>query len=96
MFTCDVGDIPQIKNVFTDASTGATVDPTEVFFYLRRPDGIVGTYTYTSGSVVRLSQGTYYYNGTATMPGYWDARWQGSGAAVAAEQARYFVRGTIT
>lgn len=95
MFTCDIGDVPQIKIVFTDAS-GAVVDPTTVTLYLALPSGSVGTYTYAGGAVVRPAAGTYTYNGTATQAGYWNVRWVGDGAAVAAEQDRYFVRGTNT
>lgn len=94
-FTCDVGDVPQIKCVFTDA-TGAPIDPTTIVLYLAAPSGSVGTYTYASGNVAKQSTGTYTYNGTATMAGYWNVRWVGDGAAVAAEQSRYFVRGTNT
>lgn len=95
MFSCDVGDIPYITVVFVDAN-GAVIDPTETTLYLKRPDATIGTYTYSSGSVSKVASGTYAFNGTATMPGYWTAYWQGSGAAVAAETARYFVRGSFT
>lgn len=91
MFTCDVGDVPAIKTVFTDAN-GTVIDPTTITLYLKPPTGAVGTYTYASGSVSKLSAGTYSYNGTATAAGYWSVRWVGDGAAVAAEQSIYFVR----
>jgi hypothetical protein len=95
MFSCDVGDVVYIQNVFTN-SAGGTVDPSEVILYLAPPTGAVGTYKYSAAEVTRQSQGTYYYNGTATMPGNWNARWVGTGAAVAAAQSRYFVRETNT
>ncbi len=95
MFACDIGDVPQTKMIFTD-TTGAVVDPSEVTLYLAPPSGAVGTYTYSSGSVSRQAAGTYYYNGTATLAGYWRVRWVGTGAAVAAQQDRYFVRGVNT
>lgn len=95
-FTCDVGDVARIKTVFVDADTGATVDPTTVVLYLQPPTGAVGTYTYAGGDVTRQSQGTYYYNGTVTQPGWWEARYVATGAAVAAEQSRFFCRGTNT
>lgn len=93
MFACDVGDVAHIQNVFTD-TTGGTVDPSEVILYLALPSGSVGTYTYSAGQVSRQSQGSYYYNGTVTASGYWNARWVGTGAAVAAAQDRFFARGT--
>lgn len=95
MFACDVGDVAYIQNVFTN-STGGTVDPSEVILYLSPPSGSVGTYTYSAGSITRQSQGTYYYNGTVTTAGYWNVRWVGTGAAVAASQDRFFARGTNT
>ena len=89
MFACDVGDVVRIQNVFTDAS-GGTVDPTEVILYLAPPSGAVGTYKYSASEVTRQSQGSFYYNGTITASGYWNVRWVGTGAAVAAEQSRFF------
>lgn len=93
-FTCDVGDVPQIQVIFTN-SGGTAVDPTGVFLYLAQPSGAVGTYTYPA-DVSKTSVGTYTYNGTATAAGYWQVRWVGTGAAVAAQQDRYFVRSTNT
>lgn len=92
MFACDVGDVVRIQNVFTN-STGGTVDPTEVILYLAPPNGAaVGTYTYSGNAVQKQSQGTYYYNGTITASGYFNVRWVGTGAAVAAAQDRFFSR----
>jgi len=90
-FSCDVGDIPYIVCTFTDAN-GTVIDPTTITLYLEKPSGTIGTYTYASGSVVRPAAGTYTFNGTATEAGYWNVKWQGDGAAVAAQQGRYFVR----
>lgn len=90
-FSCDVGDIPYIVCTFTN-SGGAVIDPTTITLYLEQPSGSVGTHTYASGSVIRSAAGTYTFNGTATAAGYWCARWVGDGAAVAAQQGRYFVR----
>ena len=89
-FTCDVGDVPQIQVIFTN-SVGTVVDPTTITLYLAAPTGTIGTYTYPA-DVVKQSTGTYTYNGTATSAGYWNVRWVGAGAAVAAQQSRYFAR----
>lgn len=91
MFACDVGDVVRIQNVFTNAS-GGTVDPSEVILYLQSPAGAVGTYKYSMAELSRQSQGTYYYNGTVALAGYHNIRWQGTGAAVAAAQDRFFAR----
>lgn len=92
MFACDVGDVVRIQNVFTNAS-GGTVDPSEVILYLGTPNGAaVGTYTYSGGAVQKQSQGSYYYNGTVDASGYWNVRWVGTGAVVAAAQDRFFAR----
>lgn len=94
MFVCDVGDVVVHQMVFTNSS-GGTVDPTEVLLYWSLPSGSIGTLTYSGGQVTRQSQGSYIYNGTITQSGYHNTRWVGTGAAIAAEQSRYFVRGTI-
>lgn len=91
MFACDVGDVVRIQNVFTNA-TGGTVDPTEVILYLATPAGSVGTYLYSTAQVARQSQGSFYYNGTVETSGYYQVRWVGTGAAVAAAQDRFFAR----
>ena len=90
-FSCDVGDVPYIVCTFTD-SAGTVIDPTTITLYLEKPSGSVGTYDYASGSVAKLSTGTYTFNGTATEAGNWNVRWVGDGAAIAAQQGRYFVR----
>ena len=92
-FSCDIGDVPYIVCTFTNAG-GTLIDPTTITLYLQQPSGSVGTYTYASGSVIRAAAGSYTFNGTATEAGYWDVRWVGAGAAVAAQQGRYFVRST--
>lgn len=93
MFCCDVGDVPTSWFYVTN-SGGTFVDPSEVILYLQTPAGVVGTYTHSGGAVQKQAVGTYYYNGTATLAGYWNVRWVGTGAAVAAQQDRYFVRET--
>ena len=95
MFACDVGDVPQIKCVFT-GTAGAPIDPTTVTLYVGPPGAAVGTYTYASGSVSRSAVGTYTFDGTATAAGYWQVRWVGDGAAIAAEQSQFFVRSLNT
>ena len=95
MFACDVGAVIAHQMVFTNSS-GGTVDPSEVILYLAPPTGAVGTYTYSGGNVTRLAQGSYSYNGTVTQAGYHNIRWLGTGAAVAAEQRRFFARSTNT
>ena len=87
----DIGDVVRIQTVITD-SGGPLVDPSEVLLYLAPPSGSVGTYTYSSGSVIRQSLGTFYYNGTVATSGYHNVRWVGTGAADFGDQSRYFVR----
>jgi hypothetical protein len=94
MFACDIGDVALIKCIFTNTS-GAAIDPTTITLYLTQPSGSIGTYTYANGDIAKLSTGTYTYNGTAGLAGYYTGRWVGDGAAVAAERSRYFVRGTV-
>lgn len=91
MFACDIGDVATSWFYITNRG-GTFVDPSEVLLYLAMPSGSVGTYTYSGGAVQHQATGTFYYNGTATESGYWNARWVGTGAADAAQQSRYFVR----
>ena len=90
-FSCDVGDVAYIVCTFTNAG-GTLVDPTTITLYLQQPSGSVGTYT--GGDIAHPATGTYTYNGTATEAVYWNVKWSGDGAAVAAQQGRYFVRYT--
>lgn len=94
-FVCDIGDVAVIQTVFT-TSAGATVDPSEVILYLKTPSGTVGTYTRSAAQVSNPAVGTYRYNGTITESGYWSVRWVGTGAAVAADQSRFFARSVNT
>jgi hypothetical protein len=89
----DIGDVVRIQTVVTNAG-GTLIDPSETILYLHAPSGAVGTYTYSSGSVIQQSTGTYYYNGTVSASGYWNVRWVGTGAADFGDQSRYFVRQT--
>ena len=91
----DVGDVAYIQTIVTN-SGGTVVDPSEVLLYLAPPTGSVGTFSLSGGHIGHPGTGTFYYNGTVTVAGYWNVRWVGTGAADFADQSRYFARGINT
>lgn len=67
---------------FTDA-TGVLVDPTAVTVEIRLPDKTLATYTPD-----QLSTGVYSYNLVTTLPGVYSYRFVGTGAVIAANEAK--------
>lgn len=93
----DIGDIVRLSAVFKDAA-GAVIDPTAATLKVARPDGTVDTATWPSGTTVltRDDVGTFHFDyaltGGAAQAGFFEARWEGTGTAQAAEQARFYAR----
>lgn len=87
----DVGDSIRCQGLFRNLS-GDLVDPTGVVFKLRTPAGTTTTYTYgTDVQLVKSTTGTYYADVTITESGPHWYRFAGTGAATAAEEARFDV-----
>ena len=96
MNTYPTGSNIRFTVVFTDAVTGAVVDPTTVTFRIKSPEtGIITTYTLPAGpEVVKDSTGHYHCNFVLDFPGIWPYQWLGAGAYIAANEGYVCARET--
>lgn len=86
----DIGDTVRITGTFTVA--GVATDPTTIKAKVRLPSGAVTTYTYpTDAALVKDSTGVYHLDIPITTAGLYAYRWEGTGAAKAAEEATFDV-----
>jgi len=86
-----VGNQVICQAVFTLVSTGALVDPTDVYFQVKVPEppGTITTYHYgVDPEVARLSVGTYTSTINITDDGIWYQRWYSTGTGMAAAESR--------
>jgi len=92
--TYDVGDRVRLTAAFTDPNNAdAAIDPTTVEVHYRNPAGTVTTKVHvTDAEVVKDSVGNYHIDIDITVSGRWYSRWEGDGAAVAAEEISFLVR----
>lgn len=89
----DIGDIWKPTASFTVA--GTPTDPTNVHYYVMNPAGTVIVSTTVSASALttvssplaKSTTGTFVLSQTITAAGYWYARFEGTGAATAAEDS---------
>ena len=72
----------RLTATFTNALTGALVDPTTVTLSLTDPGGNVSVVSGTD--IVHDSTGIYHYDWTGNQAGNWTIRFQGTGTVVAA------------
>jgi hypothetical protein len=89
----DVGDAIRLSAVFYDEGGGA-VDPSTVTLKVKDLAGATTTYIYlTDAEVIRDRLGHYHADLVITGlgDGDWNFRWAGTGAARAAEQAKFRV-----
>jgi hypothetical protein len=71
------GNTVEVIGDFTNTSTGAQVDPSQVSVTIRDPNGGENTYTYAASQVVKDSTGIYHYVVLASIVGVWGYRWVG-------------------
>ena len=84
-----VGNQVICQAVFTLVSTGAVVDPTNVYFQVKNPAGTITTYHYgVDPEIARLSVGTYTATINITDDGIWYQRWYSTGTGMAAAESR--------
>lgn len=89
----DVGDVILFTALFTDAVSGAAVDPTAVFFGLRDPSGNLATYQYTvDAEVIKNGVGDYKISLAVDETGTWSYRWYSTGTGQASEEQLFRVR----
>lgn len=83
----DVGDLVQLTASFSVG--GVATDPTSVVCTIISPLSVVTTLATTQDST-----GNYHaqFDLTGAVAGIWTYRWEGTGAAQAAEEARFYVR----
>ena len=65
---------------------GVLTDPTEVILFVQKPDSSESTYYYSSGTVSKLSTGTYYHDLMVDDSGNWYYRFEGDGVEAADER----------
>jgi hypothetical protein len=76
----EVGDLVQLTAVFSNAATGQAVSPTTVVITVRDPNGNLST-----PAVQNPSTGVYQASVSITIPGMWQYKATGTGAAQAQE-----------
>lgn len=84
--TYEIGDSIRLSVTFTDAISGALVNPTSVALTLRLPDG-----TNANTLLVNPSTGNYHADYLTTQPGVHSYRWAGTGANAAASEGVFVV-----
>ncbi len=92
----DVGDIWKPTASFT--VSGTPTDPTTLTTRLLKPDGTLSTASYSvatlttvSSPVAKSTTGTFVYSVSLDQAGHWYARFEGTGAATAAEDSEAIV-----
>ena len=88
--TYDKGDAVRLKGTFTVSSV--LTDPTTVTLKVKDSDGTISTYTYSGGTVTKLSTGVYYKDVTVSNDGIWYYRFESTGAVAAAGEGSFEVR----
>lgn len=59
---------------------GTDLDPsTDVALKVRKPSGVITTYTYSGADITKSSAGDYYHEITTDQSGRWWYRWTASG-----------------
>lgn len=84
--TYDIGDLVRLTGTFS-GTDGTLVDPTTVVLKIKPPGGSVSTVTPT-----RESTGVHYHDYTPSAHGTHLYRFEGTGAAQAAEDSVFYVR----
>ena len=87
----DIGDQVVCTAVFTNATTGAVVDPTAVYFQIKNPvTSAITTYQYgVDPEVLNPTTGTYTIAVNVTVHGIWFYRWYSTGTGMAAGEGRF-------
>ncbi len=85
---CDVGDLVRLSAAFT-SSAGVATNPTAVSLRVINPAGVEVD---PDPTPTNDGAGAYHYDLTVTLAGTWRYRFAGTGAVVAAEEAKVFAR----
>lgn len=84
--TYDIGDLVRLSASF--AVNGTPTDPTTIAVKVKDPSGNIDTET----NPTKDDTGDYHHDISADEKGVWYYRWEGTGAAEAAEEAWFTVR----
>ena len=82
----EIGDGVRISVVFTNAISGALVNPSTVSLILKCPDGSEPLLVVENPTI-----GSYYADYLTTQPGVHTFRWAGAGAHPAASEGNFVV-----
>jgi hypothetical protein len=85
----DLGDLVNLTVSFQTGS--AYVDPSTIQLKVEDPDGLLSTFVYGSGGIMKLSTGHYFYNLFANKRGQWWYRWYSSGTVTQADEDHIIV-----
>lgn len=89
----DVGS--RVRWPVTFRVAGVLTDPTTITAKYQKPDGTEVSKIYgTDVEVVKVSAGEYYIDIDVTAAGTWYARWNGTGACVAAIERSFVAKST--
>jgi len=88
--TYDKGGAVRLKGTFTVSSV--LTDPTTVTLKVKDSDGTISTYTYSGGTVTKLSTGIYYKDVTVSNDGIWYYKFESTGTVTAAKEGSFEVR----
>lgn len=87
---CDVGDLVRLSAAFDNGATPpVATDPTAVTLQIKDPTGALVT---PAPTPIKDSTGHYHHDLSVTLAGVWRYRFAGTGAVVAAEEAKVFAR----
>lgn len=90
----DIGDQVVLTGVFTNATTGAAIDPTVVYVQTKSPiTQTITSYQYgVDPEVENPSVGTYTIAIAPTEHGIWYYRWYSTGTGMASGENRFDVK----
>jgi len=88
-----VGDGIRLRTTFQ--VSGTNTDPTTIQLEVQDPSGNTDTYTYIAAQITRSSAGVYYKDITFDEAGWWIYEWTGTGAVVAVEGNKIYVRAQL-
>lgn len=90
-----IGTLARLKAAFTDAETGAAIDPATVTFRVRAPDGTVTDYSYPA-DVTKTGVGAYQADVDLDQSGTWRWRVFSTGAGQGAQEDGFTVLASKT
>jgi hypothetical protein len=81
-FSDPASSLVTVSHTYVNAA-GVAIDPTTVSVVITDPTGAAVTYTYSPGTIVKISTGNYAVTVGTPLDGLWQAEWFGTGASPA-------------